>query len=90
MIGVYILKRRKKLRLQDIFERHPNLNSDERDVIYHIYQKGGRVWESEVRRIFDLPKTSVWRLARRLEGMGIITVKKVGLQNRLELKGDFH
>jgi len=45
------------------------------------------VLEAEIRERFPgLPRTTAWRLIRRLEKMEIVIVKKIGLQNQIELK----
>lgn len=86
LIAIFLVLRRRSPGVEDVFKRNPDLSSDERRVIQYIFKKGGGVWEAEVRDRFDLPRTSVWRMARRLEDKGIIVIKKIGLQNRLELK----
>jgi len=61
------------------------LRDEDREILRFIAEKGGRVLESELRQRFILPKTSMWRLARRLERMGYIRIKKVGVQNEIEV-----
>lgn len=62
-----------------------SLRPDEKEILQYIASKGGRVLEAELRQKFVLPKTSEWRLVRRLERMGYVKVRKVGLQNEIEL-----
>jgi len=38
----------------------------------------GKAFESEIRERFQLPRTTTWRLIKRLEKEGIIEVRKVG------------
>jgi uncharacterized membrane protein len=33
-----------------------------------------------------MPRTTLWRLVRRLEGLEIVEVKKIGLENQVQLK----
>ncbi len=61
------------------------LRPEEREVMQFISEKGGKVLEAELRVKFLLPKTSMWRLVRRLERRGLVRVTKVGLQNEIEL-----
>ncbi|MFQ5711782.1 MAG: helix-turn-helix transcriptional regulator [Candidatus Geothermarchaeales archaeon] len=62
------------------------MSSEEKNIIRFIFERGGRVLEAEIREEFDLPRTSVWRMAKRLEDMGIVVIRKVGLQNQIELR----
>ncbi|MEM1525119.1 MAG: helix-turn-helix domain-containing protein [Nitrososphaerales archaeon] len=74
--GLLLVKRRGKsmgLRLED------------KEVLQFIAERGGKVLEAELRQRFLLPKSSTWRLVRRLERMGYVRVNKVGIQNEVEL-----
>ncbi len=62
-----------------------NLRPEDRAVLEYIQSRGGRILEAELRQKFILPKTSGWRLVRRLERMGYVKVTKIGLQNEIEL-----
>lgn len=64
-----------------------NLRSEEIEVLRFLKDRGGRVLESELRERFpNIPRTSMWRLIRRLEKQGIVRVRKVGLQNLVEME----
>ncbi|MEM2341884.1 MAG: hypothetical protein QXX94_03025 [Candidatus Bathyarchaeia archaeon] len=64
-----------------------SLRDEEIEVLRFIRERGGRALEAELRERFpQIPRTSMWRLIKRLEKQGIIRVKKVGLQNVVELK----
>lgn len=63
------------------------LSEDEVNIIRFLKKRGGRALEAELRESFPhIPKTTMWRLIKRLEKQGIVRVKKVGLQNVVELK----
>ncbi|MEM2168712.1 MAG: hypothetical protein QW186_02770 [Candidatus Bathyarchaeia archaeon] len=63
------------------------LSKEEMEVVKYIRERGGRALEAELRERFPhIPRTSMWRLIRRLEKMGIVQVRRVGLQNVVELK----
>jgi uncharacterized membrane protein len=67
--------------------RLQKLRSEEAEILKFIKQKGGRAFEAELRERFpEIPRTSMWRLIRRLEKQGIVSVKKVGMLNVVELK----
>ncbi len=79
IILVFVHVRRKK--------RLELLRKEEVEVIRFLKEMGGRALEAELRRRFpEIPRTSMWRLIRRLEKQGIVEVRKVGLQNVVELK----
>jgi uncharacterized membrane protein len=81
-IAALVLFRRR--RMLEILKR------EEAEVIRFLKERGGRVLEAELREAFpNIPKTSMWRLVKRLEKRGIVTVKKVGMQNVVQLKSMF-
>ncbi len=71
--------------LEAIFRDHPNLRMDDREVIKFIAESGGELFSNEIRERFDLPRTSAWRMLRRLEGMDIIEERKVGGQSLVSI-----
>jgi uncharacterized membrane protein len=61
------------------------LRYEEEEVLRFIKNRGGRALEAELREAFpDIPRTSMWRLVKRLERRGKVKVKKIGLQNVVE------
>jgi len=86
-LGVLILLRRRgPPKANSLLKKHPDLRTEDREVIQFIAEKGGKVLEAELREKFSgLPRTTLWRLVKRLERMDIVTVKKIGLQNQIEL-----
>lgn len=63
-----------------------SLKDDEKRVLEFIRKNGNRALEAELREAFpDIPRTTMWRLLKRLEKQGIIRIKRVGLQNLVEL-----
>lgn len=62
-----------------------DLKQEDKEVLQFISEKGGKVFESELRHEFVLPKSSLWRLAKKLERMGYVRISKVGIQNVVEL-----
>ncbi len=77
---LWIKKRSKKVGLKEY------LREEDRAVIEFLKERGGQAFESEIRKHFILPKTSAWRLIKRLEKYGIVEVEKVGGQNLVKLK----
>jgi len=87
LFAAFVLVRRRGTNIENIFKMHPHLNKEEKDVIRFLAENGGKAFESQIREQFpDIPRTSLWRLVRRLEKLEIIKVKKIGLENQVELK----
>jgi len=83
----FVLVRRRGVNIDKIFQMHPQLNMEEKDVIQFLAANEGKAFESQIREKFpDIPRTSLWRLVKRLEQLEIINVKKIGLENQVELK----
>jgi uncharacterized membrane protein len=82
-----ILLFRRRANTEKIFKENPQLNAEEKGVILFLAENEGKVFESQIRERFpDIPRTSLWRLVKRLEKLEIIKVKKIGLENQVELK----
>src|SRR5437867_6052285 len=71
---------------ETIFKLKPELRQDDKDIVVFISEKGGRVYESELRKKFLLPRTTTWRAVKRLERDGIIEIEKVDQQNLIKLR----
>ena len=86
-IVILLIRRGGRQSLEKIFESHPYLRQEEKDVLIFLDENNGKAFESEIRKKFpDIPRTSLWRLVRRLEKEGIVKVRRVGLENLVELK----
>ena len=79
-IGAFLLLRRRQADIQS-----SELRPDDVQVLNYISEKGGKVFEQEIRSRFTLPKTSTWRQLKRLERLGYLKIYKVGSQNQVEL-----
>ncbi len=87
ILAVYFVFRRRGYSVEKIFKAHPRLNKEEKDVIQFLAENEGKAFESQIRERFpDIPRTSLWRLVKRLEKLEIIKVKKIGLENQVKLK----
>ena len=84
---LFVLVRQRRVNIEKIFQMHPQLNTEEKSVIHFLAANEGKAFESQIREKFpDIPRTSLWRLVKRLENLEIIKVKKIGLENQVELK----
>ncbi|TLX84307.1 MAG: hypothetical protein E6L04_07175 [Thaumarchaeota archaeon] len=70
----------------DVIKQKGNLKPEEREILFYISEKEGAAFEGEIRNKFILPKTSLWRLIKRLEREDLIEVTKIGGQNLIKLK----
>jgi uncharacterized membrane protein len=66
--------------------KKPYLRDEDKQLLDFLCEKEGSAFESEIRNKFILPRTSLWRLIKRLEREELVEVKKVGGQNLLKLK----
>jgi len=77
---ITILKFAKRRKIEE------KLKDDEKKIIDYLKSQGNRALEAELREAFpEIPRTTMWRLLKRLEKQGIIKIKKVGIQNLVEL-----
>ena len=87
VIVVLFVRRGRKPNIEKIIRNHPYLRQEERDVLIFLAENDGKAFESEIRKRFpEIPRTSLWRLIRRLEKEEIVKIRKVGLGNIVELK----
>lgn len=71
---------------ETIFRLKPELRQEDKDIVVFISEKGGRVFESELRKKFLLPRTTTWRAVKRLEREEIVEIEKVDQQNLIKLR----
>jgi len=71
---------------ETIFRAKPDLRDDDKEIINFLSANEGQAYESELRKKFLLPRTTMWRAVKRLERHGIIEIEKKDLQNIVKLK----
>jgi hypothetical protein len=69
-----------------ILEEKPHLRPEDRQVLKFLVEKEGAAFESEIRSKFQLPKTTIWRLVKRLEREDLVEIRKAGGQNLIKLR----
>jgi len=85
--ALLIVKRRRGPNVQKTMKAYPQLKKEDKEVIEFLAERGGKAFEAEIRERFpDMPRTSLWRLVRRLERLEIVEVKKIGLENQVQIK----
>ena len=78
----------KPIEPETIFILRPDLREDDKELINFIFNNGGQAFESELRKKFLQPRTTMWRAVKRLERQGIIEIVKKDLQNLVKLRND--
>lgn len=69
-----------------IFSLRPEMREDDKNIVKFIHDSGGRVLESDLRKKFLQPRTTMWRAVKRLERLGIVEIYKKDLQNMVKLR----
>ncbi|MEN3052299.1 MAG: hypothetical protein ABC606_00680 [Candidatus Methanosuratincola petrocarbonis] len=69
--------------------REGQLREEDLKLIEILAENGGEAFESSVREKFDLPKTTLWRMVKRLEKEGFISVEKFAGQNLLKVRHEY-
>ena len=73
------------LDLETIFKLKPDLREDDKELVKFIFNNNGQALESELRKKFLQPRTTMWRAVKRLEREGVIEIEKKDLQNLVKL-----
>ncbi|MBE18413.1 MAG: hypothetical protein CMO11_00305 [Thaumarchaeota archaeon] len=89
IINGLVVKKRRIINLTKILTEKPYLREDDKDVLNFIVENGGEVFENEIRDRFDLPKTTVWRLVKRLKREDLVDIEKVDRQNLIRIREQF-
>jgi uncharacterized membrane protein len=76
--------------LDRIFSRHESLRLEDKEVLRFLAENSGEAFASEVRDRFDLPRSTAWRLIRRLVREGIVDEIKIGNQSLVKVRKEFH
>jgi len=71
---------------ETIFKLKPDLREDDKEIVRFISNNGGQVLESELRKKFLQPRTTMWRAVKRLERNGVVEIEKKDLQNLVKLR----
>jgi uncharacterized membrane protein len=69
-----------------IFSLRPEMREDDKEIIKFISENGGQALESDLRKKFLQPRTTMWRAVKRLERQGVIEISKKDLQNLVKIK----
>jgi hypothetical protein len=70
----------------NILVERPHLRPEDQQVLKFLAEKEGAAFESEIRTKFQIPKTTIWRLVKRLEREELVEIRKAGGQNLIKLR----
>lgn len=91
---VYVAELSKKQSEQEsfdtytIFNLRPEMREDDKEIVKFISKNGGQVFESDLRKKFLQPRTTMWRAVKRLERLGVVEIYKKDLLNMVKLRND--
>ena len=72
--------------IDKLFEREKHLRPEEVQVIQFLAEKHGTAFEAELYEKLNLPRTTTWRLLKRLEKMEIVDIHKSRRQNIVSIR----
>ena len=76
----------KAVDLEKIFNVHDDLRLEDREVIKFLAENNGETFATEIRDRFDMPRSSAWRLIRRLASHEIVEEVKIGNQSLVRIR----
>lgn len=79
----------KKVDLDKMFIKFDDLRLEDKEVLRFLAENDGEAFASEIRVRFDMPRSSAWRLIRRLEGYGLVAETKVGNQSLIRVVSEY-
>lgn len=79
-----------QINIKKIFSRHETLRLEDREVIKFLAENGGQVYAFEIRERFEMPRSTAWRLIRRLKDLEIIEEVKKRNQTLVRILEEYH
>jgi uncharacterized membrane protein len=83
------VRKERRIDVERIFRVHKNLLPEERQAIEFLVQNNGEAFEADLYEYVKLPRTTTWRMVKRLQDMGIIKTTKFRRQNLVRIKRKF-
>ncbi len=79
----------RRIDVERIFLVHKDLMPEEKQAVQFLAENNGEAFESDLYEYVKLPRTTTWRLVRRLDRMGIIKRTKFRRQNLIRIKNKY-
>lgn len=73
---------------EQILSSRPDMRDDDKEIVKFISENNGEVFESDLRKKFLQPRTTMWRAVKRLERLGVVEITKKDTQNLVKLRDD--
>jgi uncharacterized membrane protein len=70
-----------RVNIEKILHDHQDLRPEEQKALQFLIDNHGKAYEAELYETLNLPRTSTWRLIKRLERMEIVEITKSRRQN---------
>lgn len=95
VLALWFIRRKKPLQLKKsasevdlgkLLEKEKYLRPEEVQAIHFLAEKHGTAFEAELYEKLGLPRTTVWRLLKRLEKMEIVDIQKSRRQNIISIR----
>jgi uncharacterized membrane protein len=83
---VEVKKKKRRIDAERIFLAHKDLLPEEKQAIQFLAENNGEAFEADLYDYLKLPRTTNWRLVKRLERMDIIKRTKFRRQNLVRIK----
>ena len=69
-----------------MFGKEKDLRPEEVQVIRFLADRNGTAFEAELYEAMNLPRTTTWRMIKRLQSMEIVDVRKSRRQNIVSIR----
>ena len=79
----------REVNLDLIFWHNQDLRLEDKEVIRFLAESNGEAFASEIRGRFEIPRSSAWRLIRRLVNNGIVEERKIGNQSLVRVRDEY-
>jgi DNA-binding MarR family transcriptional regulator len=76
----------KVLDTEKLFNQHKHLRDEEIQVIQFLGENNTTAYEAQIYEKLNLPRTTTWRLLKRLRKMEIINIEKSRRQNIISIR----
>ena len=72
--------------MEAVLRTMSDMREDDKEIVRFIFRNGRQALESDLRKKFLQPRTTMWRAVKRLERHGIIEISKKDKQNLVTLR----
>ena len=79
----------REVNLDLIFWHHQDLRLEDKEVLRFLAESNGEAFASEIRDRFEIPRSSAWRLIRRLMNNDIVEERKIGNQSLVRVRDEY-